>query len=244
MHTSGPREDPLIDMGYETRDVDYPKLRKAVISYFGFALFCGICGVIIYRYRFFILHIPQPKDDGVAMNRPLPPDEFPKLQSNMTSKTDIMDMRRQETVRLNATEYADDTHTVVHIPVNHAMELIAQRGLPPTGNAVPAVSKGNTTDQNSTPAAATSPSGTPAPGAPTSGTTEPATSVPGSATGGATTGAGTTDPISSGIPGRPESTPGAPPTGTPPTGAPAAGNTTSNATTPSTKPSSSKPGGH
>jgi hypothetical protein len=134
MHTNEPREDPLIDMGYEIRDVDYPKLRKAVFYYFGFAIFCGLCGLVVYLNRFVIFGIAAPKE-GATMNRTLPKDPFPVLQTNISSKTDIADMRAEETKRLNATEYADDTHTVVHIPVDKAMQILVDRGLPKTASA-------------------------------------------------------------------------------------------------------------
>jgi len=187
MHTNEPREDPLVDMGFETRDVDYPKLRKALIYFFGFGFLCSMIGIPIYKYRFLFFNIKAPEEGGVAISRPLPKDPYPMLQGNVTSKTDIMDLRAEETKRLTTTGYMDPAQTTVHIPVDRAMSLIAERGLsappvptdfstgvPPTD--VPAVSIAPAST-NPTPAPIDA-TGQPAAPAATGASTTPPSTVP------------------------------------------------------------------
>jgi hypothetical protein len=158
MHTKEPREDPLVEMGYEIRDVDFPKLRTAALCFFGFTGFCAIVGSILYANRFTVFGLAKPETGNTVMYRPVPGAQYPLLQDNITSKTDISVLREQETVRLTGTGYNVD-RTTVHIPVDRAMDIIVQRGLPDIKSSVPAVIKGNTTTQNGTPVPATSASG-------------------------------------------------------------------------------------
>jgi len=224
MHTNEPREDPLVDMGFETRDIDYPKLRKALIYFFGFGFLCSMIGIPIYKYRFLVFNIKAPDESSVAISRPLPKDPYPLLQGNVTSKTDIMELRAEETKRLTTTGYMDPAQTTVHIPVDRAMSLIAERGLAPATGA--------TADTGSTPAAATPVTTAPAGGPPSdnfSNTPDrgsprymaPGTATPGSTATPSTTGAapattGTTPPST--VPTGPASTATSPTTSGAPKG--------------------------
>ena len=52
----------------------------------------------------------------------------PRLEDN--ERTEINDTRYAEDERLNSAGWVDEKAGVVHIPIERAMELIAQRGLP------------------------------------------------------------------------------------------------------------------
>jgi len=170
MHTNHPREDPLVELGYEIRDVNYKSLYRTVIYFFIFAGASAFAGLLLYNWWY----PPQSRStaaNAAGMARAMPGKNYPLLQDNVTSKTDIMDLRKGEAARLHGTGYVDDSHTKAHIPIDRAMDLLVERGLPKVSASVPAVTRGNTTDQ--VPDAA--PAGTPETGVPAStGSTTPA----------------------------------------------------------------------
>jgi hypothetical protein len=167
MHTNEKREDPLVELGYEIRDVDYPKVRKAVIFFLSFAVMSGLIGTFIYTNRFTILHIEEPKPGiNAVLPRHMPPAITPLIQDNVNSKTDIASFRQAETKKLTTTGYTDDTHQFAHIPIDRAMELVVKNGVkaPKTsgyqGGDLRGVSTGSPDGRESSPSGA-SPTTTP-----------------------------------------------------------------------------------
>ena len=154
MHTKGPKEDPLIDMGYEVRDVDYKILQRALIFFFVFTFAMFGSGWIIYRVMNPVFGDAYKSQKN---NLIIPKSPNPVLQDNLTNMTDIMTIRKAETAQLTSTGWTDDTHTHVHIPIEKAIGLLVQRGLPEIGGNTPAVSKGNTTDEKKAPSASIAP---------------------------------------------------------------------------------------
>lgn len=146
MHTNGPKEDPLVDMGYEIRDVDYPKLRKTMYYFFGFSVICFVVGYFVYinREGLFLRGNRSPVTNA-SLTRRLPEPPNPLLQNNVTAKTDLVLMRRQEDARLNGTGYTDDTRTRAYIPIEKAMDLIVERGVPKTNGTAAAGTPGPNT---------------------------------------------------------------------------------------------------
>ncbi|MGV3618084.1 MAG: hypothetical protein ACO1SV_22385 [Fimbriimonas sp.] len=144
MRTDHPKEDPLVELGYEIRDVNYKSLTKAVVIFFVFAIGSFTAGLIIYNVMN-PLKNRQTQMSTSRLKRNLPQPPNPLLQGNVTSKTDMMRLREVEDLRLHGTGPIEGTDRV-HIPVERAMELLVERGLPATSKDVPAVSQGNTTD--------------------------------------------------------------------------------------------------
>lgn len=73
------------------------------------------------------------------------PTGVPLLQSNVTTRTDIMSLRKKETERLTTSEEIDGGKGVYRIPVKTAIDILSKRGLPQTAAipaAAPAVSGG------------------------------------------------------------------------------------------------------
>lgn len=144
MRTDHPKEDPLVELGYEIRDVNYRALGKAILYFFVFAAISFGFGMWYYGKanpdvnRRTVANINQ-------LKRPMPASPNPILQQNVNSKTDLMRMRDDEDTRLHGTGAIEGTDKV-HIPIERAMDLLVERGLPKTGADVPAVSTGNTTD--------------------------------------------------------------------------------------------------
>jgi hypothetical protein len=165
MHDHGPREDPLTDLGYETRDINIAGLRTTAILFFGFSIMCFVVVGI-----WLLLAKPQMGSE-LAPNKPMP--EI-KLQSNISVRADIASFRQAETQRLSSTGQNPDGS--YHIPVDEALDLVAQRGLPHTQTNTIAQSPGNTIPQNavgpgSSNSTASQPSDTGV--APSAGTTAP-----------------------------------------------------------------------
>lgn len=188
MHTNGPKEDPLVDLGYESRDVNYKAVRTSIIGFLVFSFVCAMIGVVIYRNKFLILNVREP--DKRAYAKHVPADPNPLLQDNLNSKVDLMNLRQAERARLDTTGYSDDTHQAAHIPIEKAMELLAsQSGA--TDIATPTTTPDNAApDATTTPAAPsqsmeTTPSmtapSTIAPATEAPATTAPATSAPATA---------------------------------------------------------------
>ncbi len=65
----------------------------------------------------------------------------PRLESN--ERTEIRGFRLQEESKLNSYGWVNQSAGVVHIPINRAMQLVAERGLPvrPQGGAAPEAKK-------------------------------------------------------------------------------------------------------
>lgn len=173
MRTDHPKEDPLVELGYEIRDVNYRALVKAVVYFFVFAAASFGFGMWFYGKA-----NPEKNRHTLAnvnkLNRPMPGENHPILQQNVNSKTDLMRMREAEDNRLHGTGPIEGSDKV-HIPIERAMDLLAERGLPKTGAEVPAVSQGNTTDGPKT----TTPEPTTAPTTPETMPQTPETVTPG-----------------------------------------------------------------
>ncbi len=61
--------------------------------------------------------------------------QFPEPRLEDNERTELNDFRYSEEERLNSSGWVDQSAGVAHIPITRAMELIAQRGLPPTPQA-------------------------------------------------------------------------------------------------------------
>jgi len=57
-------------------------------------------------------------------------DNFPAPRLEIDERTELNDDRLAEEEKLNSYGYVDDSHVTVRIPIERAMDLIAQRGLP------------------------------------------------------------------------------------------------------------------
>lgn len=143
MHTNHKREDPLVEMGYEVRDIDMPKIKKTVYIFFGFAIFC----IVFAGVALLIMDPGYIRGESGYQTPPrIPPAPNPLVQTNVTAKTDIIDMRRKEFADLTSTGYVNPEKTKVHIPIDRAIDIMAQRGVP-KGVETTAVTRGTTNDE-------------------------------------------------------------------------------------------------
>lgn len=139
MHGHGheKREDPLTDLGYETRDINIAGLRNTAIIFFGFATFCFVVVAVWFAW-----YKPQ-MTSTIDTSKGMPKIQ---LQSNITARSDIQAFRQAETERLGYR--GPNRDGTFHIPIADAINLISERGLPRTESNVQAISKGNTIKQN------------------------------------------------------------------------------------------------
>jgi hypothetical protein len=145
MHTNhGPRPDPLTDLGYEPRDINMRKIGLATAFFFGFAFFCvfatwGIIKLMMPSYFDQRADLPH-----YSTQIPTPPN--PLLQTDVTARTDIQDLRRKESTSLHGGGWVDQPKGVAHIPIDRAMEIIVER----EGSAPRETSNATTPNANAT----------------------------------------------------------------------------------------------
>jgi hypothetical protein len=146
MHTEHKREEPLVDLGYEIRDIDYKGLGKATIFFMAFVLFSF--GSVGFWFSCTKPQIASTLDP----HKPVPTI---LLQSNIAVRSDIQTFRKHETEML--TKGGTNPDGSARIPIEQAMEIIASKGLAPTRTQIPAISPHNTIPQNALPPGETAP---------------------------------------------------------------------------------------
>lgn len=136
-HTENHNEnlDVLENLGYEQSDIDAsPKVLTTHSAIF--------LGFIIFSFGMaWITLSVLDRADSFKFGRAntevqrTPPDEAPLLQSNITAKKDMVDLRHKEEEKLNSYEEVEDHPGTYKIPVKKAMEIVAERGLPTSADA-------------------------------------------------------------------------------------------------------------
>lgn len=139
MHTDEPRDVQGVDLGYDPRDIDAPKIYKIVAGVFAFAVFFFGGGALWYVY------IGRVNTDQHFDNRKVQA-AGPRIQGNVAAKIDIMQMRQDERRQMEG--YGENRDHSQHIPVDAAIAILAERGLPEIKSDKTATSPGNTIPQN------------------------------------------------------------------------------------------------
>jgi hypothetical protein len=123
MHTEK-REDPLVEMGYEVRDINIKAIKVATYIFFAFAVGSGAIGYVIYELMNPRVMGGQPQP---TFAKRIPQSPNPLLQTNMTAKTDIMSLRAKEDKFLTGApgQLPDGGY---HIPIDAAMQMVAEQG--------------------------------------------------------------------------------------------------------------------
>lgn len=132
-HQLDPEEDALAKMGYELEDVDYKKLGRSIFWFFGFVVFCGVAGVLVFVAFVGTDKLTNPPEQTSPFVKRLPAEPNPLLQTNVTARTDIEHLRREENALLHdAPTWVDKSKGVVRIPIDQAMDkFMAQVGANP-----------------------------------------------------------------------------------------------------------------
>lgn len=128
--------DKAVRMGYEHRDVDTVAVGKFGLWFTIFTFFCigatVVAWVIVDRV---VYDTPVSARTEPDPRRTLPPG--PLLQSNITAKKDIADLRRDEDRKANYYGWVDQQKGIVRVPVDVALDRVAVKGLPSVPQQVP-----------------------------------------------------------------------------------------------------------
>ena len=161
--------DYLQQLGYEPRDVSLPVLIKwLIILFVGMAVTAAGTWVM---YQVFVAEEPNQNARSLDVNmRKIPPPPNPLLQGYPLD--DIHDFRDKEAERLDGYAWRDRAKGIATIPVDKALDIVAEKGLPtkqpgkppaelirrievesptqritpPTGEVIPAPMAGHITD--------------------------------------------------------------------------------------------------
>ena len=132
-HDQAERDIRLPDMSkpenrHETEEVDVKVIGKFAIGLTLTALVC--VGLMIGLFQYFISReggAPPTRVGQEAMDaRQLPPE--PRLEE--TPAADLKEMRDAEDKLLKTYRWVDQDSGIVGLPIDRAMDLVAQRGLP------------------------------------------------------------------------------------------------------------------
>lgn len=123
MHKGNVTVDP--SAGYEKRDITIPAVLQNIIFLFLFIGFCLALSWVVY-----VLFLPKGKDrlaiDPVTPTPQRPP--APVLQAY--PKAEMRQFREQENAVVSSYGWANREQGAVRIPVDRAVELLAERGFP------------------------------------------------------------------------------------------------------------------
>ena len=117
--------------GFEESDVNV-----FAIGRFAFALVAVVlvCVVLLFGFFHYLVGVtggPRPKVSDYSRDGQLPPQ--PRLEERPV--TELREFREAEDKALNSYGWVDQKAGVVRIPIERAMQLIAQQGLPTTPKA-------------------------------------------------------------------------------------------------------------
>ena len=121
-------DDPKVAVGYETTDVDVRPVAIAFTSVMVAAVV--IAGLMVALLGFFLSQIsvqsPSANPLAGAYGRRMPP--APRLQTDAIADLDAL--RAEESRTLGTYGWIDRNSGIAHIPIDRAMALVVERGLP------------------------------------------------------------------------------------------------------------------
>ena len=123
------RKQPAPQDGYEKRDVSVRGVAWFALGLTISLAVIGLGGVGFFR----LLAHAHPSSDAVSRIalRPNMIAPAPRLQSDPAS--DLAKFEATENARLNSYGWVDKNAGIIRLPIERAMDLIAQRGLPTRG---------------------------------------------------------------------------------------------------------------
>lgn len=129
----------------ESRDTNLPSL-----AVFGGAIVVTVAIVMLFCWGLFRIYTyVQPLGPAAtpfASSRPLPPE--PRLQPK--PENDLQNYLEDEHMELNSYGWVDRSNDIVRIPIDRAMQLLLQQGLPVRSSSQSAQAGANLTSQEAT----------------------------------------------------------------------------------------------
>ena len=138
-HKSEPDDvNELMKLGYDRRDVEMKPLAISVICFFAFTVLAAVVSIPIYQLLVGESMFPGESPAGIERRGEIPQ---PALQDRVTAAQDIQHMRRKEADVLNTYGPSPEDPGRGRMPIDKAMERIAEQGLEPAPAAptLPAV---------------------------------------------------------------------------------------------------------
>lgn len=121
------------EIGYEYRDMDVRKISIATFWFFAGTTICIAATLVglLWTVKLPLRSTEPPKT--------IPAFPNPLLQGTMATKVDIAKLRHEEDDKLNRYGWVDESKGVAHIPIDKAIDLVAERGLnaKPSGESSP-----------------------------------------------------------------------------------------------------------
>jgi len=115
---------------HEQKDVDVLSLITIAFLLF---LSCVITFLVVWgMMHYFKLHEPA-KTAGQANLPVTSSEEFPKPRLQIKGAVDLANLRAAEETDLESYGWIDRNSGTVHIPIDRAMQLLLERGLPDVG---------------------------------------------------------------------------------------------------------------
>ena len=120
-------KDPRV--GHETTDVNIWAIGRFGA---GLAVLCILTLVLLFGlFRYF-----QATENTAAVTTKDPPSMFPEPQLQRTPQTDLKEIRDAEDQLLETYGWVNKEKGVVRIPIERAIDMLAQRGLPARASGV------------------------------------------------------------------------------------------------------------
>ncbi len=123
MHTDE-KADPLVDLGYEQKDIAPKIIFKASMIFFGFAL--ASWGVV-YFFMHILGYLDTVPNVNNLMNTKTPAAPNPIIQTNVTAKTDIRELRQRENQVMATGGDSAYTPGFKRVSIEQAIKLTADR---------------------------------------------------------------------------------------------------------------------
>lgn len=120
----------LEEMGYEPQDVDVKHMPVHAI-----ALFVSI--LVVLGLSYLIMLVINPDSVGrrdAEQFRSMPEEPNPLLQTNVTAQLDMVQLREREHEVMHGYGWSDLEGGKAHVPVDRAMEMVLEEGLPTRGS--------------------------------------------------------------------------------------------------------------
>lgn len=127
-------KDLLEQLGYEGRDVqvDWRIGSSAVLFFVSVFVAIGVAWSVIGL----VDRTQHSAPTAQRMQRPMmPPKNVPMLQSDVTAKKDMEVLRSEEHKMMESSGWMKEDPGFARMPVDQAMQVVAQRGLPTRADA-------------------------------------------------------------------------------------------------------------
>ncbi len=137
--------DPVINNPEHSERTEYERSDLSAAGIFSFLLGLAVAGVIIHFALMGLYNVlnnyqksHQPPQNPLAATtysatRELTPRDilkFPEPRLEVNERTELNGFRSDEEQKLNTYGWVDQEAGVIHIPIEQAMQIVAQRGLP------------------------------------------------------------------------------------------------------------------